>query len=275
MQGFNMGRYRPWDEDYRDKTFRPKKAREAPPKFGKVVRFELPFHIWCLSCNERIGQGVRFNAEKRQDGNYHTTPIWQFRCKCPSCKSYFIIRTDPQNTRYVIESGAREQLQDWNPEEVGGHPVHDPDDINEDGAFSQLEKKKAKQKDGKQQQARIRELEDYGAERWEDPYERNAELRKTFRAQKKLRLERAGRDASLRERIGWSDDIPLVGESSSDPHLSTPAIRQAFHDVRGAIQKKPVQTKSGLRRNPRRVPIMSDAARKLAGRMLAPTDAKR
>ena len=77
-----------------------------------------------LSCNERIGQGVRFNAEKRQVGQYYSTPIWLFRCKCPSCKSYFAIQTDPEHTRYVVESGAREQLQDWNPEEHGGFPIH-------------------------------------------------------------------------------------------------------------------------------------------------------
>lgn len=55
-----------------------------------------------LSCNERIGQGVRFNAEKRQIGNYYSTPIYLFKCKCPSCKHVFEIRTDPQVRRWLM-----------------------------------------------------------------------------------------------------------------------------------------------------------------------------
>lgn len=34
-----------------------------------IVRFELPFNIWCGGCNNHIGQGVRYNAEKRKVGN--------------------------------------------------------------------------------------------------------------------------------------------------------------------------------------------------------------
>ena len=30
-----------------------------------IVRFELPFNIWCLGCNNHIGMGVRYNAEKK------------------------------------------------------------------------------------------------------------------------------------------------------------------------------------------------------------------
>ena len=30
-----------------------------------VVRYETPFHIRCLKCEQMIGKGVRFNAEKK------------------------------------------------------------------------------------------------------------------------------------------------------------------------------------------------------------------
>ena len=30
----------------------------------------------------------------------------------------------PQNTRYVVVSGARKKEEDWNPEENGGYAVH-------------------------------------------------------------------------------------------------------------------------------------------------------
>jgi coiled-coil domain-containing protein 130 len=96
-----------------------------------------------LTCNNHIGMGVRYNAEKRKIGMYFSTPMFAFRCKCHLCDGWFEIRTDPkvsaffsharvhskhlyflQNTRYVVESGARMQEVDWDPEENGGFAVH-------------------------------------------------------------------------------------------------------------------------------------------------------
>lgn len=130
-----------------------------------------------------------------------------------------------------------------------------------------------KQQDGKQRQARIEELEDYSASRWADPYQRNAELRKSFRMEKRARLERAERDASLRERIGWSEDIPLVGESSDDPALSTPVVRRAWHEAHND-RARPIKPRPVFKRKSRHPP-MSAAARNLAGQILAPNHAKR
>lgn len=38
-------------------------------------RFEMPFNIWCGGCNSMIAKGVRFNAEKKQVGNYYSTKV--------------------------------------------------------------------------------------------------------------------------------------------------------------------------------------------------------
>ncbi|XP_015706401.1 LOW QUALITY PROTEIN: coiled-coil domain-containing protein 130 [Coturnix japonica] len=43
-----------------------------------VIRFEMPFNIWCDGCKNHIGMGVRYNAEKRKVGNYYTTPIYRW-----------------------------------------------------------------------------------------------------------------------------------------------------------------------------------------------------
>ena len=87
--------------------------------------------------------GVRYNAEKKKIGNYYSTPIYSFRCKCHLCDNWFTIETDPkvrlcfsihtystrlltiysQNTRYVVTSGARQKDEDWNPEDNGGFAV--------------------------------------------------------------------------------------------------------------------------------------------------------
>jgi coiled-coil domain-containing protein 130 len=79
-----------------------------------ITRFELPFNIWwCVpiscygktlrllsrysgTCDAHIGMGVRYNAEKRKIGNYYSTPIYAFRCKCHLCSGWFEIQTDPK-----------------------------------------------------------------------------------------------------------------------------------------------------------------------------------
>ena len=54
-----------------------------------------------LTCNNHIGMGVRYNAEKKKIGNYYTTPIYSFRCKCHLCDGWFEIQTDPKVSVWV------------------------------------------------------------------------------------------------------------------------------------------------------------------------------
>lgn len=35
----------------------------------------MPYNIWCGGCNAMIAKGVRFNAEKKQVGNYYSTKV--------------------------------------------------------------------------------------------------------------------------------------------------------------------------------------------------------
>lgn len=98
-----VGRYRPADQDPTKESFNSRAGRHPLGHRARkldqgilVVRFELPFNIWCDACQNHIGQGVRYNAEKKQVGSYYTTPIWSFRCKCHLCQNWFEIRTDPQ-----------------------------------------------------------------------------------------------------------------------------------------------------------------------------------
>ncbi|XP_061370634.1 protein saf4-like isoform X2 [Gastrolobium bilobum] len=57
----------------------------------------MPFNVWCGGCNSMIAKGVRFNAEKKQVGNYYSTKIWSFTMKSACCKHEIIIQTDPKN----------------------------------------------------------------------------------------------------------------------------------------------------------------------------------
>ncbi|VDN55560.1 unnamed protein product [Dracunculus medinensis] len=73
------------------------RERAAKIKQGiLIIRFEMPFNIWCLGCNNHIGMGVRYNAEKKKIGMYHTTPVYEFRMRCHLCENYFTIHTDPE-----------------------------------------------------------------------------------------------------------------------------------------------------------------------------------
>ena len=57
-------------------------------------------------------------------------------------------------------------------------------------------------------------------------------MRKTFREQKRARLDSEERDAALRQRIGWADDRLLAGETTQDPEMSTPNVRREFLKAR-------------------------------------------
>ncbi|KAF9007654.1 DUF572-domain-containing protein [Cyathus striatus] len=130
MQGFN--KYYPPDYDPSQGGLNKLRGKHALGDRARkldqgilITRFELPFNIWCGTCNNHIGMGVRYNAEKKKIGNYYSTPIYSFRCKCHLCDGWFEIQTDPKSTRYVVVSGARQKDEDWDPEENGGFAVHD------------------------------------------------------------------------------------------------------------------------------------------------------
>jgi coiled-coil domain-containing protein 130 len=61
-----------------------------------IIRFEIPYNMFCGGCNVFIAQGSRFNAEKKHVGNYFSTKIWSFRMKCASCTNWFEFQTDPK-----------------------------------------------------------------------------------------------------------------------------------------------------------------------------------
>jgi len=65
----------------------------------------MPWNSWCGTCSAHIGAGVRYNAEKKKQGMYLSTPIWGFRCKCHLCSGWFEIRTDPQVSRGYLHQG--------------------------------------------------------------------------------------------------------------------------------------------------------------------------
>ena len=75
-----------------------------------VIRFEMPFNVWCTGCGHLIGKGVRFNAEKQAIGAYHSTKIWSFSMTAPCCQQRIVVHTDPKAAEYLVVSGGRRKV---------------------------------------------------------------------------------------------------------------------------------------------------------------------
>ncbi|KAF9790336.1 CWC16 protein [Thelephora terrestris] len=224
MQGFN--KYYPPDFDgekhgslnsYRGKHALGDRAR----KIGEgilITRFELPFNIWCGTCNNHIGMGVRYNAEKKKIGNYYSTPIYSFRCKCHLCSGWFEIQTDPKNTRYVVTAGARQKDEDWNPEDNGGFAIHDTDGKDKPvDPLAALEKSTESQNYLMKVQApRLEEMQGLSDKYNEDPYAASVRARKKFREKKKVEKAKEAVDNAIKSRYGLPAGLKLLEDGSSE-----------------------------------------------------------
>lgn len=183
-----------------------------------TVRFEMPYPIWCTTCPKPtiIGQGVRFNAEKKKVGNYYTTPIFSFRMKHTPCGGIIEIRTDPKNTAYVVVEGARKR-------DTGEDKVLDGDvciltaeerEARRGDAFASLEGKVEDRQRLYGAKERLEELQAAQQAQWEDPYTRNSELRRAFRIGRKAREKEAVITGNLKDKMSLG--IDLVPEHEDD-----------------------------------------------------------
>ncbi|XP_077500434.1 coiled-coil domain-containing protein 130 homolog [Amblyomma americanum] len=184
-----------------------------------VIRFEMPYNIWCDGCGNHIGTGVRYNAEKSKVGMYYSTPIYKFRMKCHLCNNHFEIKTDPQNMDYEIISGARRQERRWDPSE-NEQVAPDDKEIGKKMATDAMFKlehdvdDKAKVKVVTPALQRLEHLQD----RWRDDYSANQLLRKSFRNKKKELHHQAEKDRALLKKS--SLHINLVPETPEDSRIA-------------------------------------------------------
>lgn len=78
-----------------------------------VIRLMAPCNMRCTTCGEYIYKGRKFNARKEDvdDMTYLGLRIYRFYIKCTACVSEICFRTDPENTDYVLESGATRNFE--------------------------------------------------------------------------------------------------------------------------------------------------------------------
>lgn len=97
--------------------FDPSKAgRRSKPKNGQhEVRFMLPMSIQCSNCGDYMFQGTKANSHKEiaYEQFYLGLPVFRFYIHCKNCYSEIVIRTDPEHSDYIIESGATRHFEPW------------------------------------------------------------------------------------------------------------------------------------------------------------------
>ena len=223
-----MGRYVPPDlEGIRTANVASGKGHALGSRARKLktdgiltVRFECPFPIWCTTCQPEqiIGQGVRFNAEKKKVGSHYSTPIWSFRFKHTVCGGWIEVRTDPKNAEYVVVEGGRRRDEGREKVLEGeievGISEEEKARLERDGAFGALEKKAVDKQVLVGQGKRLEELEERSRRDWEDPYERSRCLRREFRVGRKMGKEGEERGERLKEK--FSLGVEMVEEREED-----------------------------------------------------------
>lgn len=204
-----------------------------------IIRFEMPFNIWCEGCESMIAKGVRFNAEKKQVGNYYSTKIWSFTMKSACCKHEIEIQTDPKNCEYVIIKGARRKIEEYDAEDA--EILELPTD-EERGKlvdpFYRLEHQEEDLKKKKEEEPVLVRLQRASDARHSDDYAINKALRARLRIQKKRVSEEEG--ASRKRGLS----IRLLPESGEDAAAASRVKFSSKFDENRKLKRALISTSS-------------------------------
>jgi len=133
------------------------------------------------------------------------------------------MRTDPKNTRYVVESGARQKDEEWNPEENGGFAIHenDPSKAGPSDPLAQLEKTANQERRANDIGApRLDALQELSEHYGVDPYELSSKVRKRFREEKKVEKRKRDADEAVKEKYALPTDLKLVDNAEVEEEAS-------------------------------------------------------
>ncbi|XP_067270974.1 probable splicing factor YJU2B [Pseudorasbora parva] len=210
-----------------------------------IIRFEMPYNIWCDGCKNHIGMGVRYNAEKSKVGTYYTTPIYRFRMKCHLCVNYIEMQTDPATCDYVIVSGAQRKEERWDMaenEQILTTEHSEKEKLETDAMYKLDHGGKDKEK-LRAAIPSLNELQDHQSG-WKDDFQLNSTLRRKFRTEKKVIAEEVEKDNAVRLRTGLS--IPLLPEREEDKKLASLLTLQSpdSYDDRQQSKRQQISSRS-------------------------------
>lgn len=209
-----------------------------------TIRFEMPYDVRCGACGHTIGKGVRFNAEKRKIGNYHSTPIWSFTMHSACCAQEIEVHTDPANTEYNVVKGAERcvrsgQVDDEAEEDMMRALEYQNDQERERSRSNPLSALEHSLEDEKRARASSRmmfDLKNASTARWKEDYNTNKSLRRSMRGQRKE--ENALKEYS--RSIGLPDHVKLKPERDEDKEYAKRVYNSHVFDRRRREKRKQI-----------------------------------
>eukprot|EP00755_Sulcionema_specki_P012329 Sspe_Gene.51131::Locus_28405_Transcript_1_1_Confidence_1.000_Length_1276::g.51131::m.51131/K13115/CCDC130; coiled-coil domain-containing protein 130 len=179
-----------------------------------LVRFEMPFDVWCDKCGELIYMGVRFgDTEKIRIGKYFSTPLFRFTMR-HFCGGQISIENDPKNTTYRVVMGGRRKVNEWDASKDSAIPKYRTKEEREELRSDPIATAANKEEDvrsGKAQAVAIREMQ-MREEAKKDTLSLHKLLKARHRSTSGLYLHNSERIAKEKAKYGMA----LVPEAPED-----------------------------------------------------------
>ncbi|XP_010413673.1 PREDICTED: coiled-coil domain-containing protein 94 homolog isoform X2 [Camelina sativa] len=88
-------------------------------KHRRTKWFSSMYHHSLQRIVNSIYKGTKFNSRKEDviGETYLGIQIFRFYFKCTKCSAELTMKTDPQNSDYIVESGASRNYEPWRAED--------------------------------------------------------------------------------------------------------------------------------------------------------------